>query len=190
MRLLDRKLYYFSTIYLSINLFASLKGIVQQTIKDVNQSLVDDSFVSQDKIGSGNFFWSFPVKAVQDLTVSRDRLVEDKANQIKLHQELEAKIQAAKSVRVAKDRKEKLHQLQNLLQEERNIDKQLEEIKVNDPDTITNILKQAAINKQAADRWTDNIWAIKTFLTKKKGLSAKEVNAMLKIDSNFDYVQD
>ncbi len=30
--------------------------------QDVNQSLVDDGLVDMDKIGSSNFFWSFPSK--------------------------------------------------------------------------------------------------------------------------------
>ena len=34
----------------------------------MNQSLVDDFLVSSDKIGSANFFWSFPSKALVDKT--------------------------------------------------------------------------------------------------------------------------
>jgi hypothetical protein len=36
--------------------------LVFQTIKDVNQSLVDDNLVETDKIGSGAFFWALPSK--------------------------------------------------------------------------------------------------------------------------------
>ena len=39
------------------------KGVVLQTIKDVNQSLIDDNLVETDKIGIGAFFWSLPSKA-------------------------------------------------------------------------------------------------------------------------------
>lgn len=39
---------------------ASKAGVVQQTVKDVNQSLIDDSLVCCDKIGAANIFWSFP----------------------------------------------------------------------------------------------------------------------------------
>ena len=42
------------------------KGVVFQTIKDVNQSLVDDNLVQFDKIGSGAFFWSLPSMAYQN----------------------------------------------------------------------------------------------------------------------------
>ncbi len=38
------------------------QSIVLQTIKDVNQSLVDDNLVETDKIGAGAFFWALPSK--------------------------------------------------------------------------------------------------------------------------------
>ncbi|CAM9789530.1 unnamed protein product [Choristocarpus tenellus] len=38
------------------------QGIVINTIKDVNQALVDDQLVDNDKIGASNYFWSFPSK--------------------------------------------------------------------------------------------------------------------------------
>lgn len=37
---------------------------VTQTIKDIVQSLVDDSLVEMEKIGSSNYFWSFPSKTL------------------------------------------------------------------------------------------------------------------------------
>ena len=40
-------------------------GVVQQTIKDVVASLVDDNIVCMEKIGSSNFFWGFASTAVQ-----------------------------------------------------------------------------------------------------------------------------
>ena len=40
---------------------------MQQTIKEINQGLIDDNMVNSDKIGSANFFWSFPSKYSEDL---------------------------------------------------------------------------------------------------------------------------
>ncbi|KAF8590949.1 meiotic nuclear division protein 1, partial [Ramaria rubella] len=37
-----------------------MKGIVSQSVKEVLQSLIDDGLVQSDKVGSSNFFWSFP----------------------------------------------------------------------------------------------------------------------------------
>ena len=41
------------------------KGIVLQTVKDVNQTLIDDNLVETDKIGAGTFFWALPSKGFQ-----------------------------------------------------------------------------------------------------------------------------
>ena len=43
-----------------IEKFGAKKGVVLQTIKDVNQSLIDDNLVCTDKIGIGAFFWALP----------------------------------------------------------------------------------------------------------------------------------
>ena len=42
--------------------YGAKKGVVLQTIKDVNQSLIDDNLVETDKIGIGAFFWALPSK--------------------------------------------------------------------------------------------------------------------------------
>lgn len=47
-----------------IESLASKRGVVQQTIKDVNQSLVDDNLVTLDKIGASNFFLVISFKRI------------------------------------------------------------------------------------------------------------------------------
>lgn len=42
-----------------------LKGIVSQSVKEVLQSLVDDDLVVCEKIGTSNYFWSFPSAVLQ-----------------------------------------------------------------------------------------------------------------------------
>lgn len=49
--------------YASLSLIFKLRiCVVLQTIKDVNQSLVDDNLVETDRIGAGAFFWALPSK--------------------------------------------------------------------------------------------------------------------------------
>ena len=42
---------------------AAKRGVVFQAVKDVVQSLVDDSVVHVDKIGTSNIYWAFPGEA-------------------------------------------------------------------------------------------------------------------------------
>ena len=53
--------------------FGCKKGISLPSIKDVNQSLIDDNLVENDKIGIGAFFWALPSKGFQ----VRKNLIED-----------------------------------------------------------------------------------------------------------------
>ena len=47
------------------------KGITSQSVKEVLQSLVDDSMVDTDKIGTSIYFWAFPSKASQNVSFSK-----------------------------------------------------------------------------------------------------------------------
>lgn len=47
-----------------------MKGIVQQSVKEVLQSLVDDDLVMFEKIGTSNYYWSFPSTALQSVRPS------------------------------------------------------------------------------------------------------------------------
>lgn len=40
---------------------------VPQTVKDVLEALMSDNLVEGDKIGAGNFYWSLPSKAYQNV---------------------------------------------------------------------------------------------------------------------------
>lgn len=81
------------------------KGVVFQTIKDVNQSLVDDNLVETERIGAGAFFWAFPSKGL----TTRSNLIQglDSGNEkLKLQiEEVKAKIQAEKAKRESEDGK-------------------------------------------------------------------------------------
>ena len=39
------------------------------SVKDILQSLVDDSLVDSDRIGTSNYFWAFPSKAVNNVSL-------------------------------------------------------------------------------------------------------------------------
>ncbi len=149
--------------------------MVQQTVKDMNQSLVDDFLVFSDKIGSANFFWSFPSKAYQDQNVRKETLSNTRAQIRQNIDTVSSQVEEARAERSHPDRARMLVELANLKREEDQLDGQLEQLKVNDPDEIRRVEKLAQLSKASADRWTDNLWQIKSFLTKKKGMAGKEV---------------
>ncbi|KAF7244191.1 hypothetical protein EYD10_09602 [Varanus komodoensis] len=54
------------------------KGITAMSVKEILQSLVDDGMVDTDRIGTSNYFWAFPSKALH----TRKRKLEDLQIQI------------------------------------------------------------------------------------------------------------
>ena len=41
-----------------------------QSVKEVLQSLVDDGLVDSERIGTSNYFWAFPSKAVNNVRLN------------------------------------------------------------------------------------------------------------------------
>ncbi|XP_065490289.1 meiotic nuclear division protein 1 homolog isoform X1 [Caloenas nicobarica] len=53
------------------------KGITSMSVKEILQSLVDDGMVDTDRIGTSNYFWAFPSKALH----ARKRKLEELESQ-------------------------------------------------------------------------------------------------------------
>jgi chromosome segregation ATPase len=120
-----------------IEKLGSKAGVVLQTIKDVNQALVDDNLVDTDKIGSGNYFWSFPSKVAQQ----RKRKLEEIECR---REELKSKIQSTKD-KIAKEkglrnesdeRVERLNRLASLKSDTEELKQKVYHLKENDPDIL------------------------------------------------------
>jgi hypothetical protein len=55
-----------------------IKGITEQSVKEVVQNLVDDGLVDTDKIGTSVYFWAFPRYSTQLLqTLNQSEQKED-----------------------------------------------------------------------------------------------------------------
>ena len=102
--------------------------------------------------------------------------------------DLQRRLDEHRATRNAPGRKEKMTQLMSLESQEKELNTSLEQGKANDPAEVNRVLKVAEENMNHANRWTDNIWAMKKFLTKKKGMSGKEADKLLKLSDDFDYV--
>lgn len=63
---------------------------------------------------------------------------------------------------------------------------ELDALKENDPQALADLEKELQLVQQAANRWTDNIFNCKTYLTKKRGMDKKEALKILGITGTFD----
>ena len=89
--------------------------------------------------------------------------------------ELRCNLADENKFRCADERPVKLAHYEELLRQEKEFDALLLAGKANDPKEVNRVLKIANQNMEHANRWTDNTWTVKKFLTSKKGMSGKEV---------------
>ncbi len=83
-------------------------------------------------------------------------------------------------------RQDKLQRLRDIEQDKNRIMAELETLKENDPLAIANLEKELQLVKQAAFRWTDNIYNCQSYLIKKRNMTKKETYKLLGITDSFD----
>jgi len=88
------------------------------------------------------------------------------------------------------ERVKKLARLTELTKERASVEEELETLKQNDPQVLEDLEKELKLVTDAANRWTDNIFTCKSYLTKKRGMCSKEAFKMLGVTSDFDYPEE
>ncbi|KAK8888570.1 Meiotic nuclear division protein 1 [Tritrichomonas musculus] len=166
------------------------RGIRAMVVKDVLQELCDDDLVSSDKIGIGNYFWCFPSEAYNRRQVQVTKLT----NEINDYQQQIEQL-TAEIAELEPGREESPERTQ-LDYEIAEFQKQIDGIKDEaskydgiDPEKCKLVQRQAMVALDAANRWTDNIFTIKSWATKKFGIPEKDFMKNCGIDENFDYLQ-
>lgn len=136
--------------------------ISENSIVDVNASLVDDGLVEKDKIGGSNFFWSFPGKRDRMLQLDHERVLAETELAKGRIAEAEAKLADAKRGREDEDgeRPKKLAKLIELGKKKEQLLKELETLKANDPQSLADSEKELKLVREGAERWTDNIFKV------------------------------
>ncbi|KAK3814271.1 MAG: GAJ protein [Benniella sp.] len=164
-----------------------LKGIVQQSVKDVLQSLVDDGLVTVEKIGTSNYYWSFPSTIQQSKRAKLQALRDESQKLEKANAELEANIQKALSGREDNDRRQEL--MAQLL-EAQALDKKLEQERKqysdSDPTLLEAQKRYSMVAKDAANRWTENIFVFQSYCVNKFNVDRQEFNRNFNIDDEMD----
>ena len=158
-------------------------------IADINQSLIDDNLVSKEKIGGSNYFWSFPSKKDRLAQLQHESLlksIENLESQVK-----DASVKLADAKRGREDdesgeRAKKMARRAELAKLRTAAEGELDKLKQNDPQAIADLEHEYKLVKDAAIRWTDNIFACKDYLIKKKGMCKKDVLKLLGITDSFD----
>ena len=182
-----------------IEKIASKKGVVLQSVHEILNSLVDDDLVKMDKIGTTNWYWSFPSdhatkleqnlnqcdEALKQLAKELKQLDEDIENEKSKNKENDAESSA-------QDRKNAEMALQAAKDENAKVLKELAKLQESNPELQESVAKGVDTMRLAADRWTDNLFLVKSWVDTKMG-DKEQTKVFFKqqgVDLNtLDYVQ-
>ncbi len=182
-----------------IEKIASKKGVVLQSVHEILNSLVDDDLVKMDKIGTTNWYWSFPSEHATKLEQNGNQCDEALKQLAKELKQLDEDIENEKSKNKendaessAPDRKNAEMALQAAKDENAKVLKELAKLQESNPELQESVAKGVDTMRSAADRWTDNLFLVKSWVDKKMG-DKEQTKVFFKqqgVDLNtLDYVQ-
>jgi|TARA_B110000977_G_scaffold183807_1_gene246803 hypothetical protein len=173
---------------------AAKKGVVFQAVKDVVQSLVDDSLVSVDKIGTSNWFWSFPGAADAALK-ARLAAIDAETHAVEVEtKDMDERIATARAENPETEARVVQRALLASAEELHASLKKEEHSFFSGDDAMMSVMRQnTPVATLAANRWTDDVFMLKSWVEKKTA-SRAETHAFFKQQAEinfdtFDYVE-
>jgi len=168
-------------------------GIISNAVEGVLKELVGDDLVREEKVGISTYWWSFPG---EDAAKKRRELSEEQAAVAELTPKLEQLQQQQASAAAAAGGEGDASELQAI---EASNDALRGRQKAAS-DELAKLAKHGAENWSArkgdltvllegANRWTDNLFTLKKYMTEKHGMESKQASSWLKIKEDFDYVE-
>ncbi|KZT10646.1 meiotic nuclear division protein 1 [Laetiporus sulphureus 93-53] len=164
-----------------------MKGIVSQSVKEVLQGLVDDGLVQADKIGSSNFFWSFPSQRGAMMQTRLAAVRETQAAHRTQLAELRAAIDAEKAARPeSEERVASLARLAAAKKELSELEGELAKYGACDPVKVEEKKRAVMLAKEAAVRWTDNYVLLLSHFTRQSIVDPAEIKKYLGVDDEYE----
>ncbi|KAJ1852689.1 Meiotic nuclear division protein 1 [Coemansia sp. RSA 2703] len=165
------------------------KGIVMQTVKDVVQSLVDDSLCHCEKIGTSNYYWSFP----SELAIKRKNRMRELERDIAQMEARQGELQ--KAIGEAQLGREHTEERSALVEELAEVEalwngqaEELKQFEECDPVLMNKRRADAAVARDAANRWTDNVFIMQGWLRDKFNMEPAEFAKYFGVPADFDNV--
>ncbi|KAM8808178.1 meiotic nuclear division protein 1 homolog [Eudromia elegans] len=165
------------------------KGITSMSVKEILQSLVDDGMVDTDRIGTSNYFWAFPSKALHARKRKLEELQAQFAESTQKKEALQKNIEKSKVGREdTAERAALIEELAALRQKKEQLKAEIDKYRECDPDVVEEMRQTNKVAKEAANRWTDNIFSIKSWAKRKFGFEESRIDKSFGIPEDFDYI--
>ncbi|KJE96959.1 hypothetical protein CAOG_07199 [Capsaspora owczarzaki ATCC 30864] len=166
------------------------KGITAMTVKDILQSLVDDSMVDTERIGTSNYYWAFPSKGLQIRKRKIGEMSEELARTKARREELTAAAADAGTGR--EETEERATAIAEMEEQESilaKVEAELAQYRASDPEVIAARIQETQVCLDAANRWTDNMFSMKSVFRNNFNLEEADFNKAFGVPAELDYVE-
>lgn len=166
------------------------KGIVENTIKPIVQSMFYDNLICSEKIGTSVLYWSNDSNKVHQKIKELKRLQSEnqklrEGNELKKTEiEKESLLRPMSKERAAKTKK--LTQMEKVVEEQAKKLVNFSDINVEEYNAILNRANDLI---KEINTCTDNIFVAQDYVTKKFNMDRKDFNKNFGLDENFDYYE-
>lgn len=163
---------------------ASINGML---VKDYLQALSDDNKIRVEKIGSGNWYWSFPSEEKINKENALSKVKEDRDKAAAAVEELQAKVDEADAAREededmllgsSGDRKFLTVRHAELTKELEGFRKELATYSDNDPVELDRKKQRMEQSKRDAEKWTEEIQAMESWINSRTGGDREQMLSM------------
>ncbi|MCJ1288307.1 hypothetical protein MMC26_007662 [Xylographa opegraphella] len=171
---------------------ASINGI---QVKEYMQSLSDEGQIRVEKIGSGNWYWSFLSEEKRAREYTLAQLKEEKIKIQKCMEKLKEKVEAAGHGKEAEEngedggREELLRSFDMDKSELDSLETELGNYKDGDPEQVVGKSADAEALKLRAAQWTDNIYCLEEYLREVTGGNLEAVEGVRRACYGSDYIE-
>ncbi len=159
-------------------------------VKDYLQALSNEGKIHVEKIGSGNWYWSFLSEEKKSREDTMAALIAEKEKVEQSVAELEAKLREASENRGDDAEKgEVVERHVELEGEVGELRKELEGYKDGDPGEVERKRKEIQGFKESAEKWTDNIGILEGYLKGVLGLGKEALDEIRRMVYGDEYVE-
>lgn len=143
-----------------------------------------------EKVGTSNYFWSFPSHYLKMRTSKIEEITQQINKTKRKREELEEKKNTLLETRQpTEERETKLQKLAELTEKNEKYKKEAEKFAENDPELIEAYKKDIKFFKESVNRWTDNIYSLRSHMENKFNMLRQDSDKHLGITETFDYIE-
>ncbi|EAT34900.1 AAEL012899-PA [Aedes aegypti] len=168
------------------------KGLREQVVKEILQNLVDEGQVETDKIGSSQYYWSFPAKKRKLKQQAFEQLKQEVEQSNDKIAELQKRIGTIKESQGESSRSSEIFEKLNTLKEkQKQLSSKLDKAKLeqSDQNSVEKMNRNLPDLHDAANRWTDNLFSIKSWCKNRFNIQESLIDKQFQIPSDLDYLE-